>query len=70
MMAIRFSEEDRQLLAALVDHKAQQFAGEGIEVSAASVLRGLIRQAASELGLKGSPAPAKPTSADSKSKRR
>jgi hypothetical protein len=51
MMAIRFSEEDRALLAALVRHKAEQLAGEGVEVSAASVLRGLIRQAAADLGL-------------------
>lgn len=51
MMAIRFSEEDRQLLYALVRHKSDQLAGEGIEVSAASVLRGLIRKAASDLGL-------------------
>lgn len=56
MMAIRFSEEDRQLLDALVRHKAEQLAGEGIDVSAASVLRGLIRKAASELGLSSPPA--------------
>jgi hypothetical protein len=51
MLAVRFSEEDRQLLNALIRHKAEQLAGEGVEVTAASVLRSLVRQAAADIGI-------------------
>lgn len=51
MMAIRLSTEDRQLLNALVERRSEELASTGVEVSAASIIRGLIRQAANDLGI-------------------
>lgn len=46
MLALRLSSDDKALLDALVAKRAQRLAADGGEVSASSVIRSLIRQAA------------------------
>ena len=46
MVALRLSQEDKALLDALVRKRAERLGGEGGEVSASSLIRSLIRQAA------------------------
>ena len=48
MLALRLSHEDKQYLDALVQKRAARLAGEGGTVSASSVIRALIRQAAEQ----------------------
>ena len=52
MIAIRLTDQDRELLEQLVRAKAKSLSTEGVEVSSSSVLRGLIRHAAAEAGIK------------------
>lgn len=55
MMAIRLSTEDRNLLDGLVKRRAEEFESAGVEVTASSIIRSLIRRAAREVGLTESP---------------
>lgn len=48
MLALRLSGEDKALLDALVQKRAQKLAAAGGAVSASSLIRALIRQAAAE----------------------
>lgn len=48
MLALRLSGEDKALLDALVRKRAERLAAEGGAVSASSLIRSLIRQAAAE----------------------
>lgn len=52
MLSMRLSDEDRALLDELVRRQTAELATRGVEVSVASVLRGLVRQAAVEAGIK------------------
>jgi Arc/MetJ-type ribon-helix-helix transcriptional regulator len=44
-LTIRLSADDKAMLDELVRKRAERLAGEGVEVSASSVIRALIRQA-------------------------
>ena len=48
MLALRLSTEDKALLDALVRKRAERLAAEGVAVSASSLIRSLIRQAAAD----------------------
>lgn len=52
MLALRLSEADKWMLDELVRARAARLANEGGEVTASSVIRGLIRQAADAEGIK------------------
>jgi hypothetical protein len=58
MLALRLSEDDKRCLDALVQKRAARLAAEGGAVSASSVIRALIRQAAEAEGLAHSAEPA------------
>lgn len=45
-LTMRISPEDRELLDRLVDLRQQELVDDGLEASAASVIRGLIRREA------------------------
>lgn len=49
-LTLRLSDQDRALLDRLVADRAAEFAPEGIEVTAASYVRGLIRREAAAKG--------------------
>jgi hypothetical protein len=55
MMTLRLTSDDRDLLAKLVELDAAELAPQGLEVTAASVVRGLIRREARARGLTDSP---------------
>lgn len=48
MLALRLSGDDKALLDALVRKRAERLASEGVAVSASSLIRSLIRQAAAD----------------------
>ena len=50
-LTLRLSPDDRAMLDRLVAHRAAELADEGIEVTAASFVRGLIRREAKARGL-------------------
>ena len=50
-LTLRLSPDDRALLDRLIEHRAAELADEGIEVTAASFVRGLIRREAKARGL-------------------
>ena len=50
-LTLRLSPDDRAMLDRLVAHRATELADEGIEVTAASFVRGLIRREAKARGL-------------------
>jgi len=50
-LTIRMTREDRDLLDRLVAHRARELADEGLDVTATSVVRGLIRREARSHGL-------------------
>lgn len=56
MMAIRLSDADRAILDALVKRRAAELEPLGVEVTAASVIRSLLRSAAEEQGITAGPA--------------
>lgn len=49
-LTLRLTQNDRELLQALVERQAVEMADTGVEVTAASYVRGLIRHAAREKG--------------------
>lgn len=57
MLALRLSNEDKALLDALVQKRAQRLAAEGGAVTASSLIRSLIRQAAAEEHIEAESAP-------------
>ncbi len=68
MMAIRLNQLDRGLLEALIQHQSAELAATGAEVTAAGVIRGLIRRAATDLKLEPVPIPDESPKPASKSK--
>ena len=48
MLALRLSTDDKALLDELVRKRAQRLEAEGVHVSASSLIRSLIRQAAAD----------------------
>lgn len=52
MLALRLSESDKWMLDELVRARGARLAQEGGEVTASSIIRGLIRQAADAEGIK------------------
>lgn len=52
MLALRLSDADKWMLDELVRRRAARLAVEGGEVTASSIIRGLIRQAADAEGIK------------------
>lgn len=52
-LTLRLTQQDRELLRALVALQAADMADTGVEVTAASYVRGLIRQEARTKGLLG-----------------
>jgi hypothetical protein len=64
-LTLRLSDVDRELLDRLVADRASELAPEGIEVTAASYVRGLIRREAAAKGFGG----AQPKGARAKAKR-
>ena len=55
MLTLRVTREDRELLAKIVEQDAAQQSLQGTEVTAASVVRGLIRREAVLRGLLSAP---------------
>lgn len=60
MLALRLSADDKAILDELVRKRAERLAGEGGAVSASSVIRALIRQAAAAEDIESSRRRAKP----------
>lgn len=52
MLTIRIQDEDKAILESLVERQAAELAHHGVEVSAASVIRSLLRKAADEAGIR------------------